>query len=274
MLKCIQPYVTYGHPSLETVKELIYKRGFGKVNKQRIPLPDNAVISASLSQYGNHSMKDLTHEIYTVGPYLKQAANFLWPFKLSAPKGGVKCKRHGFCEQRATGAMVLVAVLPDAAPKTNSTIPIMQRVTIDHRGFPPQHGGPVCASDNAVISANQSHYGIHGMEEKQKATAQREKKRAEERHDLKMRTRKCDKEYAAHQRKLILLSCQAKTAGNFFTEPEAKLLFLTRTVGFIKLDPKPHKVLASLRLQQLYDGFLKVSKPILSMLTCIQPYVT
>ena len=129
-------------------------------------------------------------------------------------------------------------------------------------------------SDNAAIPASLSQYGIHGMEEKQKATAQKKKERAEERHYLKMRTLRCDKEYAAHQRKLILLSCQAKTAGNFFTEPEAKLLFFTRTVGFIKLDPKPHKVLASLRLQQLCDGFLKVSKPILSMLTCIQPYVT
>ena len=34
----------YSHPSMKSVKELIYKRGFGKVNKQRIPLTDNAVI--------------------------------------------------------------------------------------------------------------------------------------------------------------------------------------------------------------------------------------
>ena len=101
MLKCIQPYVTYGYPSLKTVKELIYKRGFGKINKQRIPLSDNAVISQNLSQYGIHGMEDLIHEIYTVGPNFKQAANFLWPFKLSAPKGGFKqAKRHGFAEQK------------------------------------------------------------------------------------------------------------------------------------------------------------------------------
>jgi len=31
MLKLVQPYVTYGFPSLKTVRELIYKRGFGKV---------------------------------------------------------------------------------------------------------------------------------------------------------------------------------------------------------------------------------------------------
>merc|ERR1719432_517238 len=88
MLKAVQPYVAYGYPSLKTVRELIYKRGFGKVNKQRIPLSDNQIISDNLGKYGIHGMEDLVHEIYTVGPNFKQASNFLWPFKLSSPKGG------------------------------------------------------------------------------------------------------------------------------------------------------------------------------------------
>mmetsp|Transcript_77380 Transcript_77380/g.215077 ORF Transcript_77380/g.215077 Transcript_77380/m.215077 type:complete len:256 (+) Transcript_77380:66-833(+) len=101
MLKLVQPYVTYGYPSLKTVRELIYKRGFGKVNKQRIPLSDNEVIAANLGESGGiFGMEDLVHEIYTVGPNFKQASNFLWPFKLSPPRGGFRCKRHGFCEQR------------------------------------------------------------------------------------------------------------------------------------------------------------------------------
>merc|ERR1712066_566822 len=61
MLKLVQPYVTYGYPSLKTVKELIYKRGFGKVNKQRIPLSDNQIITTALGQYGLHGMEDLIH---------------------------------------------------------------------------------------------------------------------------------------------------------------------------------------------------------------------
>jgi len=100
MLKNVQPYVTYGYPSLKTVRELVYKRGFGKVNKQRIPLMDNEIIHKSLGEYGIHGMEDLVHEIYTVGPNFKQAANFLWPFKLSSPRGGFIQKRHGFCEIR------------------------------------------------------------------------------------------------------------------------------------------------------------------------------
>merc|ERR1712183_439199 len=101
MLKAVQPYVTYGYPSLKTVRELIYKRGFGKVNKQRIPLSDNEIITSSLGETcGIYGMEDLVHEIYTVGPNFKQVSNFLWPFKLSAPRGGFKCKRHGYGEIR------------------------------------------------------------------------------------------------------------------------------------------------------------------------------
>jgi large subunit ribosomal protein L7e len=100
MLKLVQPYVTYGYPSLKTVRELVYKRGYGKVNKQRIPLSANEIISEVLGKEGIHGMEDMVHELYTAGPKFKQVSNFLWPFKLSSPKGGFICKRHGFCEQR------------------------------------------------------------------------------------------------------------------------------------------------------------------------------
>ncbi|KAL1926158.1 hypothetical protein VTP01DRAFT_6023 [Rhizomucor pusillus] len=88
MLQLIQPYVAYGYPNLSTIRELIYKRGYAKVNKQRIPIYDNEVIEAALGKYGIASVEDLIHEIYTVGPHFKEANNFLWPFKLSNPTGG------------------------------------------------------------------------------------------------------------------------------------------------------------------------------------------
>ena len=31
MLRRVEPYITWGTPNLKTVKELIYKRGYGKV---------------------------------------------------------------------------------------------------------------------------------------------------------------------------------------------------------------------------------------------------
>ena len=33
MLRRVEPYITYGYLTRETVSKLIYKRGFGKVNK-------------------------------------------------------------------------------------------------------------------------------------------------------------------------------------------------------------------------------------------------
>lgn len=98
MLKIIQPYVTLGYPSLKSIRELVYKRGFGKVNKQRIPLMDTDVISENLSRYGVQGHEDIIHEIYSAGPNFKRVVNFLWPFKLSAPRGGFTCKRHGYNE--------------------------------------------------------------------------------------------------------------------------------------------------------------------------------
>ena len=44
MLRRVEPYIAWGYPSLKTVKELMYKRGYGKVDKSRIPLIDNSVI--------------------------------------------------------------------------------------------------------------------------------------------------------------------------------------------------------------------------------------
>jgi large subunit ribosomal protein L7e len=100
MLKYIAPYVTFGYPNLKTVRELIYKRGYGKVDKCRIPLMDNDVLAKSLGEYGINGMEDLIHEIYTVGPGFKQANNFLWPFKLCSPRGGFVAKRHGYAEPK------------------------------------------------------------------------------------------------------------------------------------------------------------------------------
>merc|ERR1711898_66463 len=103
MLKRVEPYLAYGYPNLKSVRELIYKRGFGKVNKQRLPLNDNSVVEAGLGKYGIMCMEDLIHEIYTVGPHFREANNFLWPFKLRPAKGGQAKKRKGFCEGGQAG---------------------------------------------------------------------------------------------------------------------------------------------------------------------------
>lgn len=43
-------------------------------------------------------VEDLIHEIFTVGRNFKSANNFLWPFKLSSPRGGMNKKTTHFVE--------------------------------------------------------------------------------------------------------------------------------------------------------------------------------
>merc|ERR1719271_424971 len=98
MLTRVEPYLSYGYPSLKSVRDLVYKPGFGKINKQRIPLTDNAVVEKGLGKYGVTCMEDIVHEIFTVGPNFREVNNFLWPFKLRPAKGGQAVKRKGFNE--------------------------------------------------------------------------------------------------------------------------------------------------------------------------------
>ncbi len=103
MLRLVEPYITYGYagpgicaqasylfapnlvsffgltrlfskrvwlcecsyPNLKSVKEMVYKRGFGKVNRQRVALSDNAIIEQSLGAIGLACVEDLIHEIFT-----------------------------------------------------------------------------------------------------------------------------------------------------------------------------------------------------------------
>jgi len=98
ILKLVEPYVTYGAPNLKTVSDLVYKRGYAKVGRERLALTSNSIIHDNLGKRGVHCMEDIIHEIYTCGPNFKRVNNFLWPFKLSSPKGGFVKKRIHFAE--------------------------------------------------------------------------------------------------------------------------------------------------------------------------------
>jgi large subunit ribosomal protein L7e len=50
--------LNFSYPNLKSVRELVYKRGFGKVNKQRQPLSDNAVIEKALGKFISIKLKN------------------------------------------------------------------------------------------------------------------------------------------------------------------------------------------------------------------------
>merc|ERR1712127_759263 len=98
MIKMVEPFITYGYPSRQTISKLVYKRGCGKVQRRRLPLTDNSIIEGELGKHGIACIEDLIHEVVTCGPKFKEANNFLWPFKLSSPLGGFEIKRHSFAQ--------------------------------------------------------------------------------------------------------------------------------------------------------------------------------
>eukprot|EP01029_Cantina_marsupialis_P027171 TRINITY_DN751_c0_g1_i4.p1 TRINITY_DN751_c0_g1~~TRINITY_DN751_c0_g1_i4.p1 ORF type:complete len:249 (-),score=14.79 TRINITY_DN751_c0_g1_i4:167-880(-) len=97
MLQIAEPFLAYGTLNISTVRKLVYKRGFGKLNRQRTQL-NNDVIETALGAKDIICMEDLIHEIATCGENFKEANNFVWPFKLRSPKGGFLMKLLHFNE--------------------------------------------------------------------------------------------------------------------------------------------------------------------------------
>lgn len=98
MLQIISPYVSFGYPSLFTIRNLIYKRGYARVNGQRVRITSNDIIEDHLKKFNIICVEDLIHEIYTVGDHFKEVNSFLWPFKLNAPTGGFRNVKTYFNE--------------------------------------------------------------------------------------------------------------------------------------------------------------------------------
>merc|ERR1712203_972254 len=48
MLRLVEPFITWGYPNLKTIRELVYKRGFAKINHQRIAISNNEVVERCL----------------------------------------------------------------------------------------------------------------------------------------------------------------------------------------------------------------------------------
>jgi len=96
MLRKVEPYIAYGYPNHETIKQLIYKRGYAKINKQRIPITSNIIVEQALGKHGIICVEDLIHEVQTCGPHFKEVNTFFWTFKLTSPRDGFSNKRHPF----------------------------------------------------------------------------------------------------------------------------------------------------------------------------------
>jgi large subunit ribosomal protein L7e len=87
LLHLVEPFVVYGPPSNAAVKDLIERRGYAKINGERVPLSDNNVIEDVLGEKHNIlCIEDLVHELCSAGESFDAASKFLWPFQLADSK--------------------------------------------------------------------------------------------------------------------------------------------------------------------------------------------
>jgi len=98
LLRLVEPFVTYGYPSLKSVRDLVLKRGYTIIKGRRIALSDNTMIENALGKYNIICIEDIIHEIFTCGPSFQKVNRFLCPFKLNMPHGGFPNKRVCFTD--------------------------------------------------------------------------------------------------------------------------------------------------------------------------------
>lgn len=86
-LHLVEPWVIYGPPSTSSVKDLVERRGFAKINDQRVPLSDNTIVENALGEsHGILCVEDIVSALTNAGDLFDVAAHFLYPFQLSDSK--------------------------------------------------------------------------------------------------------------------------------------------------------------------------------------------
>ncbi|RXH68850.1 hypothetical protein DVH24_031183 [Malus domestica] len=89
-------HMRHRYPNLKNVRDLIYKKGFAKIDKKKVPLTDNNLIEQAMGQHDVICIEDIVHEISTIGPHFKEVTGFLWPFVLNKPEAGLKGSKTVF----------------------------------------------------------------------------------------------------------------------------------------------------------------------------------
>ncbi|XP_023296298.2 60S ribosomal protein L7 [Lucilia cuprina] len=115
LLKVIEPFVVYGYPNIGTIRELVFKKGFARINGKKTAIQSNTMIEENLGEKGIICLEDIIHELFTVGPNFQAVKEFLCAFLLSSPREGwknkvsVPFKRGGEYGDRGNGINELIA---------------------------------------------------------------------------------------------------------------------------------------------------------------------
>lgn len=83
LLKLVEPYVTYGYPSIQTVRDLIFKHGYLSIDGKKTPMNSNKLIEDHLGEYGIICIEDMVHALFTVSDNFRNIRGKLLPFVVS-----------------------------------------------------------------------------------------------------------------------------------------------------------------------------------------------
>lgn len=115
LLRVIEPFVVYGFPTLSTIRELLFKKGFARIDGKKTAIQSNTMVEEQLGDKGVICLEDIIHEIYTVGDNFAAVNQFLCAFTMSSPRDGwknkvsVAFKRGGEYGDRGNGINDLIA---------------------------------------------------------------------------------------------------------------------------------------------------------------------
>lgn len=82
LLKLVEPYVTWGYPNINTVRELIFKHGFLSIDSKKVAIDSNKLIEDNLGELGVICIEDIVHELFNVTDNFDKIKEFLLPFKV------------------------------------------------------------------------------------------------------------------------------------------------------------------------------------------------
>lgn len=86
MLQNAKDYIAFGNISYELLRELIYTRGYGKINGTKVKLTNENIETAFEGKF--KCIEELCDVIYHGKSEIKEVLRFLCPFKLNPPRGG------------------------------------------------------------------------------------------------------------------------------------------------------------------------------------------
>lgn len=83
LLKLVEPYVCWGYPTITTVREIIFKHGFMKVDGKKTAITSNKMIEDALGSSGIICIEDIVHETFSVTDNFEKIQLSLLPFHVS-----------------------------------------------------------------------------------------------------------------------------------------------------------------------------------------------